>query len=689
MVMRSREVTSASGWAEPESRDWGGMLLLAVIVLAVLLRYWLTAGLPIVAHAHGTFDDALFIRLAQSVVAGDWLGDYDKLTLVKAPLYPLFIAASYLSGLQFKSMEHGLYILACVVFYLALLRSRVNRYIALIPFLFLLFNPYHHGSVERGWFYAAITFIFIAGLQYVIALRGETGRIQPHQMFLLGLSLACLYLSREEVIWIYPILIVGFTLLFYQRDIGHAVKSGVKALPVMALGLALPVVAVMWANYHKYDFFGVTDTSMKAYKSVTRTMKSVRAGEAVPYVDVTRASLELMFAESPALARLKPHLNGGLGRQWGGLMCKRYVEACDEIGGGYFFWALRDSLEAEGDFQSFDRLRAVFSDMREELSAACATGRLDCSRLAWPHRYPIRIDRIDDYLAKLPGFTHYMLKGMNGRVPDYGPSMGPKEGIETFKRLSNTSLVPKTDQPLFSVSGWLLSDSPEKYVAIVPKPFAPYSNRFSLKASEDVARHFHNNEHAGLSRFSVEGPCVDGKCALLVMSDGRQARFDQSLIRQGADLQTDGLHVHIDRVEQKLDERRLPGITVIKVELFKKIGAIYNRILLPLTAVASMIFLYACYAFALRGYRSVLLGGSVIALLGVGVRLGILALFDDFTQSPIIGQIRHFIPIMPMLLMFIGLNLLVPLELLFNRHAPNRDIVESYEINPDNNRLDY
>ncbi|MES9814720.1 MAG: hypothetical protein ABW159_17915, partial [Candidatus Thiodiazotropha sp.] len=33
------------------------------------------------------------------------------------------------------------------------------------------------------------------------------------------------------------------------------------------------------------------------------------------------------------------------------------------------------------------------------------------------------------------------------------------------------------------------------------------------------------------------------------------------------------------------------------------------------------------------------------------------------TQSPVIGQFRHFIPIMPLLLLYIGLNFLILFEL--------------------------
>ncbi|MES9817776.1 MAG: hypothetical protein ABW155_14060 [Candidatus Thiodiazotropha sp.] len=228
-----------------------GLALLIFVVSSALIRYWLTAGLPITAHAHGVHDDALFIRLAESVVSGQWLGDYDKLTLVKAPLYPLYIAANYLLGLQFKTMEHAIYIVACVILYLALIKAKVNPFLALVPFTLLLFNPYHHGSVERGWFYAAIVFLVIAGIYYMISMRTVSGSVRPSHAFLLGLGLASLYLSREETIWLYPLLAVAFTLLFYQPDRQRALLLMGKALPLLLLGMAIPISAVLSMNYMK------------------------------------------------------------------------------------------------------------------------------------------------------------------------------------------------------------------------------------------------------------------------------------------------------------------------------------------------------------------------------------------------------------------------------------------------------
>lgn len=640
-----------------------GLALLIFVVASALIRYWLTAGLPITAHAHGTYDDALFIRLAESVVSGQWLGDYDKLTLVKAPLYPLYIAANYLLGLQFKTMEHAIYIVACVILYLALIKARVNPYLALVPFMLLLFNPYHHASVERGWFYAAIVFLVIAGIYYMISIRTVSGSIRSSHAFLLGLGLAALYLSREETIWLYPLLAVAFTLLFYQPDRQRALLLMSKVLPLLLLGMAIPISAVLSMNYLKYGHFGIKDSAVKEFKTTFKLMKSVRTDEEKPFVDVTHKSLTQMFDVSPALARFQPHLQGSLGKQWGGLMCKRHAEACNEIGGGYIFWALRDALAAEGYYQSPDKMRSVYSEISEELQRGCSSGRLDCSRTVWPLRYPIRLERIDDYLAKLPAFVNYMVSGLHGRLPSYGAAHGPDERLEVFKRLSNTAIIEKAQRDHYSVSGWLISDSQEKYIAIVPKPFAAYTNRFSLKSSRDVQRHFKDNADSALSRFNVEGPCKGGQCELLVMSGGEHTKFDQALIRPGADLKRAGMHLHIDSVKQKQSNQQLFWIDRFKINAFKKIGKLYNHALVYLTLFASMVFAMACIAFLFKGYRSLLLWGALIAIIGIATRLGVLALFDEFTQSPVIGQFRHFIPIMPLLLLYIGFNFLILFEL--------------------------
>ncbi|MCU7917746.1 MAG: hypothetical protein KZQ95_05245 [Candidatus Thiodiazotropha sp. (ex Epidulcina cf. delphinae)] len=638
-------------------------MALLLVVSAAMIRYLLTAGMPLIAHAQGTFDDALFIRLADSLTAGEWLGEYDKLTLVKAPLYPLFIAANYFMGFQFKAMEHLLYILACVVFYFALLRTSVNRYLALAPFLLLLFSPYYHSSVERGWFYTALTLLVVTGMFYLTSLRMVSGVIGRRHSLLLGLGLATLYLSREEMIWLYPLLMVAFILLFYRADRrGMVVQMG-KTLPLVLLGAALPVLVVMSVNYYNYGLFGVTDASSRQFTSAMKTIKRVRSGAEIPFVDVSQDALHEMYRVSPTLSGLEPYLSGDIGEQWSKLMCRREASACGEIGGGYFFWALRDAVEASGGFQHYPETQKIFSNIHDELNEACNNKRLDCSRGVWPVRYPIRLNRVDDYLAKLPRFVAYMVTGLHGRLSGNGPSMGPQEQLDTIRRLSNTVLLSRLSQT-FTLSGWLISDDPDKYLAIVPTEQRNYSARFSLKKSPDLPRHFPHNAYAGISRFTTQGQCENGHCELLVMSGSQRIRVDQSKIKPGQGLQIDGLHLHIDSIVKESIDPPLPDFTIWKTETFKKIGQAYNTVLIYLTVIASVIFLYALFALLYRGYRSLLFGVALMSLFAVGGRLAVLALFDDFTQSPVVGQLRHFLPVMPFLLMFIGLNFLMLFDLI-------------------------
>ena len=71
---------------------------LVVAAASFALRH----AIPVQAEAGAIHDDALFVRLATHVAAGDWLGPYDQLTLAKGAGYPVFIALAWLAGIPLK-----------------------------------------------------------------------------------------------------------------------------------------------------------------------------------------------------------------------------------------------------------------------------------------------------------------------------------------------------------------------------------------------------------------------------------------------------------------------------------------------------------------------------------------------------------------------------------------------------------
>ena len=64
------------------------------LVFITLIRLWLSEAQSLWA-SYLPHDDVLFLNIAQSLASGNWLGDYNHLTLVKYPFYPAWIASSY------------------------------------------------------------------------------------------------------------------------------------------------------------------------------------------------------------------------------------------------------------------------------------------------------------------------------------------------------------------------------------------------------------------------------------------------------------------------------------------------------------------------------------------------------------------------------------------------------------------
>src|SRR5437763_17211689 len=94
--------------------------LLITALILVALKLWLIAAQPVVAHANASFDDRLFLALAEPVLKGHWLGPYSQFTLMKGPMYSLFIAGAYLAHIPLPIAQHLLYLAGCALLLMAL-----------------------------------------------------------------------------------------------------------------------------------------------------------------------------------------------------------------------------------------------------------------------------------------------------------------------------------------------------------------------------------------------------------------------------------------------------------------------------------------------------------------------------------------------------------------------------------------
>jgi hypothetical protein len=111
---------------------WRTLSLVTGVVLVTALSIALRLNSPAFLAAGWTLDDALYTKLAQSLLQGEWLGPYEMLTLSKGPGYPLFIAAAYKLHLPLKLAEHLVHLLAAGTMGLALARVSRKRAVGVV-----------------------------------------------------------------------------------------------------------------------------------------------------------------------------------------------------------------------------------------------------------------------------------------------------------------------------------------------------------------------------------------------------------------------------------------------------------------------------------------------------------------------------------------------------------------------------
>lgn len=367
---------------------------IGLFTLLVVFRLWLITGVPKML-IYGPHDDLYFAKAAHYILHGQWLGPYTQMSVIKGPFYSFFLVLSSLTGLPLLFNETVFYVGACITLYFAFNPLIKNHWWRLLLFTLLLFCP---ASLITDWTLKVYReFVYFSLTLYVLAfsigLFLRLGRKIPTMLFWsigLGLSMGAFLITREEGIWIYPILFLLLTIcvaLIWKSKLDHKVWRSFLVLLTVFLWY-LPTIFVSSLNYSYYGFWGTSEQNETDFNRVLNALGRINTSTWHPAIQITKEARMKAYNVSPLLYEMKDEIENEV-IAWNyhddlameskpSWYLSQYTNGGSEIG-IHFSWLFRDVVYNEGYYAAGKYPHEFYMELADQLESACNDGRLDCS----------------------------------------------------------------------------------------------------------------------------------------------------------------------------------------------------------------------------------------------------------------------------------------------------------------------
>ena len=322
---------------------------------------------------HAPHDDELFIRLANSIIHGQWLGSYNQFTLAKPAIYQVLLALNHFIGFPLLVTQEFLYQSSIALVALVLLRVGL-RTAAFACVLLLGFDPRSLDvEMARVGPHTIIPTLLLLFFAYALLYLTRSHSSVPLAI-LTSVVFGTFFMMRWESIWIVPsLLAVGVIGVWCGHWSWRRVSLLTSVLLIMVLMFD---TTIRLLNYNYYGVFVTTDFQDTKFPIAYSQMQSIVGPVGrVRHLPMPRSQRLQAYEVSASFRQLQPALE-----QPGfyGFGCDFWPETCGDIGSGWFLWAVRDAAAAAGHYRTADTAELFYESITNELSQACAAKTLIC-----------------------------------------------------------------------------------------------------------------------------------------------------------------------------------------------------------------------------------------------------------------------------------------------------------------------
>lgn len=395
-------------------------------------------------------DDHLMFTSAQNIVAGNWLGEYGWLTISKHAFFAVWLAFLHILKVPYMIGNMALWAVAAFFATMAVKPVLTKNWQKLFLFLGLLYNPamsaQYATRIYRDAIFPSLCLMFVAGVVAVGLRYKEKIGSWLAWLVLYGVSFGCIYLCREDGVWILPFFAAAFVivtvLLILEKQKNAVVKAVTMVMPFVLSGAIIAGYAYM--NYVHYGRFIVSDFTSSEFKAAYGALASLRQDNWHPLVSVPEDVREDVYKVSPSFAQLEDNIKSDwIENSWRNL---------HDFSSGSFYWALRESAAQDGYYENAEKAQQYYEQLTAEIQAAVDDGGLKTAnggtKLRKSVTPPIKMEYVPDVLAEtFVGFKTVVL--FEQCTPYAEKAVGYPEEIQEIEMFINqsgdTGYIPGTD----------------------------------------------------------------------------------------------------------------------------------------------------------------------------------------------------------------------------------------------------